>query len=175
MTHSGKKFINVSKASEMAIEIERKFLVRGKPWAGMHGTRYRQGYLSTDPERSVRVRIAGDEATLTIKGRSQGASRTEFEYPIPQDDAEQLLDQLCIKSQIEKIRYRLDYAGLTWELDVFLGENAGLAIAEVELDNLGQSIENPPWIDREVTGDKRFFNAYLTEHPYSTWSDIPFL
>ncbi len=158
----------------MGVEIERKFLVEDSPWKGQQGTLYRQGYLTTDPERTVRVRIAGDQGYLTIKGRSSGATRTEFEYPIPVADAEQLLEELCPQPQIEKIRYRLEFAGLTWDVDVFRGDNDGLVIAEVELEGSDQNIELPPWVGREVTGDKRFFNAYLTKHPFQTWSDIPF-
>jgi adenylate cyclase len=158
----------------MGIEIERKFLVKGKPWSALTGTPYRQGYLTTDPERTVRVRIAGECGCLTIKGASSGLARAEFEYPIPLADAEQLLDQLCPKPQIEKTRYQIVYAGLTWEVDVFTGENAGLVIAEVELEEIDQPVELPAWVGREVTGDRRFFNAYLTRHPYLTWADIPF-
>lgn len=158
----------------MGIEIERKFLVQGQPWHQRQGTYYRQGYLTTDPERTVRVRIAGEEGILTIKGRSDGASRAEFEYAIPLADASQLLEEFCPGPQIEKIRYCIDHAGLTWEVDVFRGANSGLVIAEVELENPDQQVELPPWAGREVTGDKRFFNAYLAEHPYQTWADIPF-
>ena len=158
----------------MGIEIERKFLVNGRPWAGLQGTVYRQGYLTTDPERTVRVRIAGDQGYLTIKGRSSGASRSEFENPIPLADAIPLLEELCPTPRIEKVRYPIEFAGLTWEVDVFRGDNAGLVIAEIELERAEQAIELPPWVGREVTGDKRFFNAYLTRHPYQTWADIPF-
>lgn len=158
----------------MGIEIERKFLVRGKPWTDLEGTAYRQGYLTSGPERTVRVRIAGDHGYLTIKGPSAGASRDEFEYPIPLPDAEQLLKRLCPKPQIEKVRYLIEHAGMTWEVDVFAGENAGLVIAEVELETADQTIELPAWAGREVTGDKRFFNAYLSRHPFLTWADIPF-
>ena len=159
----------------MGDEIERKFLVSGEPWRTHVGAYYRQGYLTTDPERTVRVRIAGEQGVLTIKGKSSGAVRAEFEYPIPLADAEYLLENLCPKPQIEKLRYRIAHAGLTWEVDVFRGENYGLVIAEVEIESADQAVELPPWVGREVTGDKRFFNAYLTEHPYLTWADIPFV
>ncbi|MDT8421914.1 MAG: CYTH domain-containing protein [Desulfuromonadales bacterium] len=153
----------------MGVEIERKFLVKGKPWASLQGTHYRQGYLTTDPQRTVRVRIAGDRGLLTIKGESRGASRSEFEYPIPLTDAEQMLDELCSQPQIEKVRYCLEHAGLTWEIDVFRGDNAGLVIAEIELDDDDQQVELPPWVGHEVTDDSRFYNASLAEHPLATW------
>jgi len=157
----------------MGIEIERKFLVRGEPWAGLTGQEYRQAYLTTDPERSVRVRVAAGQGFLTIKGRSSGATRTEFEYPIPLPDAQQMLEELCPASHLEKIRSHIEHAGLIWEVDVFRGANKGLVIAEIELEQVDQEIVLPPWVGREVTGDKRFFNAYLTRHPYRTWADIP--
>jgi adenylate cyclase len=158
----------------MAVEIERKFLMSGNDWRdGAQGIHYRQGYLNLDPERTVRVRIAGEHGFLTIKGSSEGASRAEFEYPIPLVDARLLLDVLCHQPQIEKVRFRIDYAGLTWEVDEFLGENAGLVLAEVELESPDQVVELPPWIGREVTGDQRYYNAWLSQHPFSGWSDDP--
>lgn len=154
----------------MGTEIERKFLVVDKRWkTGTRGVHFRQAYLCLDPARTVRVRIAGQNACLTIKGASQGASRSEFEYAIPVQDACQLLDQLCHRPQIEKIRYRVEYAGLVWEIDEFLGDNAGLVMAEVELDDPGQAIELPDWVEREVTGDPRYYNAWLSQHPFSGW------
>jgi adenylate cyclase len=155
----------------MGVEIERKFLVIGKPWQAIEGTYYRQGYLTTDPERTVRVRIAGTEGFLTIKGASQGASRSEFEYAIPLDEAEQMLKQLCPQPQIEKTRYRIEHAGHTWEVDVFDGVNAGLVITEVELGSVDEKVELPAWVGQEVTGDERYYNAYLTRHPYTNWSN----
>lgn len=153
----------------MGVEIERKFLVKGRPWGAGQGVYFRQGYLSADPERTVRVRIAGDQGFLTIKGASQGAARAEFEYPIPLVDAEQLLQQLCPKPQIEKVRYRLEHAGLTWDVDEFFGGNLGLVLAEIELEHEDQEVELPPWAGQEVTGDSRFYNACLAEHPVSHW------
>jgi len=154
----------------MPKEIERKFLVTGDAWRGTSpGTRTRQGYLSSEPERTVRVRSAGGKGTLTIKGRSQGATRDEFEYEIPEADAAQLLDQLCEKPLVEKTRYLVPYGGLTWEVDVFEGDNAGLVVAEVELDDERQPIAIPPWVEREVTDDARYFNANLARHPYRSW------
>jgi adenylate cyclase len=154
----------------MGVEIERKFLVLGTEWqAGLLGVEYRQGYLSADSERTVRVRLAGEQGYLTIKGASTGASRLEFEYPIPADEAVQLLKLLCRKPLIEKIRYRVSYAGLTWEVDEFFGDNHGLVLAEIELDHEEQTFELPPWAGQEVTADSRYYNACLAERPLASW------
>lgn len=156
----------------MGLEIERKFLVTGESWrAGANGTFYRQGYLCAEPARTVRVRLAGSRAFLTVKGASSGCSRSEFEYPLPVADAAQMLDELCLKPLIEKERYTIVYAGMTWEIDVFSGVNAGLVLAEVELEDPQQQIELPPWTGREVTSDPCYFNAYLVRHPYATWPE----
>lgn len=152
----------------MGVEIERKFLVQGEPWQGVPGVAYRQGYLNRDKARTVRVRIAGEAAFLTIKGQSVGATRAEFEYPIPGDDAKALL-ALCDGSLIEKTRYLLDHAGTRWELDVFAGDNAGLVVAEVELESEDQVFARPDWLGEEVTQDVRYFNSNLAQHPYSRW------
>jgi len=154
----------------MGKEIERKFLVRGDAWRKGQGTLYRQGYLNTAKERTVRVRIAGQQAFLTVKGLTRGATRPEFEYPIPVDDARTMLDTLCEHPLVEKRRYRLDVGGLIWEIDEFFGDNQGLVVAEVELDSEDQSFEEPDWVVKEVTGDPRYFNVNLVEHPYSEWS-----
>ena len=154
----------------MGLEIERKFLVTGSSWrAGASGVFYRQGYLCVDPERTVRVRQAGSRAFLTVKGASIGSARSEFEYPLPVEDAAQMLDELCLKPLIEKERYQIGYAGMTWEIDVFSGENAGLVLAEVELESPDQQIELPPWAGREVTSDPRYYNASLIRNPYANW------
>jgi adenylate cyclase len=151
-------------------EIERKFLVRGDAWKTLGaGTRMRQGYLSTDPDRVVRVRIDGDAASLTIKGRSVGMTRGEWEYPIPVTDAEELLTQLCMRPLVEKIRYRIMQDQMLWEVDEFLGENAGLVVAEIELDSEDQAFTKPEWLGDEVSDDARYFNANLLRHPYSAW------
>ncbi len=156
----------------MGKEIERKFLVVGDAWRGLvPGARYRQGYLSTAKERTVRVRIAGDDAFLTVKGLSVGATRAEFEYAIPLIDAEEMLDVLCERPIVEKTRYRIPFAGLIWEIDEFGGDNAGLIVAEVELADEAQAFDRPDWIGREVTGEPRYFNANLVARPYSTWKD----
>jgi adenylate cyclase len=153
----------------MAKEIERKFLVTGDSWRQAKGVRYRQGYLNTAQERSVRVRINDDKAYLTIKGTTVGATRLEFEYEIPGQDAQEILDELCERPLIEKNRHKIEHGGLTWEVDEFFGENEGLIIAEIELDSEDQAFEKPDWLGREVTGDPRYFNANLVENPYSRW------
>jgi adenylate cyclase len=152
----------------MAIEIERKFLVTGTDWRQAKGVLFRQGYLSRDKERTVRVRMAGDHAFLTIKGITLKASRAEFEYEIPLDDAEQLL-KLCDGPVIQKMRHAVVIKDITWEVDEFMGDNAGLIIAEVELEHEDQPFDRPCWLGTEVTADPRYFNANLSSHPYSTW------
>jgi adenylate cyclase len=136
----------------MALEIERKFLVTGDEWRNAEGVVLRQGYLSTQPERTVRVRTEGDKAKLTIKGITRGATRAEYEYDIPPEDAAELL-RLCEPPLIEKVRRRLEHDGLVWEVDEFLGDNQGLVIAEVELDREDRSLTKPSWVGEEVTHD----------------------
>ena len=154
----------------MAQEIERKFLVKDNRWKeGRTGTRYCQGYLCRTAERTVRVRIGGDEAFLTIKGQSSGISRAEFEYQIPVADAQEMLDTLCERPLIDKTRYLVEHQGRTWEVDEFAGENTGLVIAEIELDDAAQRIELPDWIGQEVSDDARYYNANLVTNPYSAW------
>jgi adenylate cyclase len=156
----------------MAKEIERKFLVSGEPWrAASPGASYRQGYLSSHPERSVRVRSDGKKAKLTIKGLTRGATRDEFEYDLPLADAEAMLDQLCERPLIEKTRYLVPYGGRTWEIDVFQGDNLGLVVAEVELASEGEPLALPPWVAREVSDDPRYFNANLVKSPFKTWRE----
>ena len=152
----------------MPVEIERKFLVRGDGWKTGHGVRFIQGYLNHDRERTVRVRIAGNRAFLTIKGISTGATRQEFEYEIPVVDAEQLL-QICEGPLIEKTRHTVDYAGMTWEVDEFHGANDGLVVAEIELADAAQTFARPVWIGTEVTSDARYFNSNLAMRPYASW------
>ena len=154
----------------MGVEIERKFLVRDDGWRrGAEGRVYRQGYLSTDPDRTVRVRLSGGEAYLTVKGRAQGLSRAEFEYAIPAADAADLLDRLCLKPLIEKTRYRIAHGGRVWEVDEFHGENRGLVLAEVELEEPEEEVPLPGWVGREVTEDPRYQNANLVSKPFSRW------
>jgi adenylate cyclase len=154
----------------MGTEIERKFLLTGDAWRGMAvGIEYRQGYLGLDKERTVRVRIAGDQAFLTIKGKTNGISRMEYEYPIPVEDASILLAELCEQPIIEKKRYKISYQGFVWEVDEFFGENEGLFVAEIELEEEGQEFEKPPWVGTEVSSDRRYCNASLIKKPYSMW------
>ena len=154
----------------MGKEIERKFLVKNDDWKKLaEGTVYRQGYLSTVKERTVRVRTIGNTGYLTIKGLTIGATRREYEYEISTSDADEMLDELCEKPLIEKKRYKIEFSGLIWEVDEFFGDNKGLVVAEVELSNENQVIRKPLWIGAEVTGDPRYFNSNLTKHPYSKW------
>ncbi|AYM79683.1 inorganic triphosphatase [Janthinobacterium sp. HH103] len=154
----------------MGVEIERKFLLQGDAWRGLGQTvLLRQGYLSSARERVVRVRIEGEQAMLTIKGANVGATRGEWEYPIPLADAVELLDGLCEQPLIEKYRHRIEHAGMVWEVDEFLGVNAGLLVAEIELASEDQPFEKPEWIGAEVSGDARYYNANLIRHPFSQW------
>jgi len=153
----------------LAVEIERKFLVTGDAWRNDSGVLYRQGYLNRDKMRTVRIRIAGDAAFLTIKGKSTGASRAEFEYPVPMDDARALL-ALCDGPLIEKTRYIVPHAGHRWEVDEFAGDNAGLVVAELELSAESEVFEAPAWLGAEVTHDARYFNSNLASQPFCTWA-----
>ncbi len=154
----------------MAKEIERKFLVNGDDWRHLAmGQPYRQGYLSTVKERTVRVRVMGDRGFLTVKGISRGATRAEFEYAIPLDDANEMLDHLCERPLIEKTRYRIRVDDLTWEVDEFAGENQGLITAEIELNDEQQAFSRPDWLGREVTDDPRYFNSNLVANPFKNW------
>jgi adenylate cyclase len=154
----------------MGEEIERKFLVIGDGWrAGAGGMRYRQGFLSTEPERVVRVRVAGARGWIAIKGPAIGARRTELEYEIPVADAELMLEKLCKRPLVEKVRHTLTVGSHTWEIDVFEGENEGLIIAEIELRSEDEAFEKPEWIGKEVTADPRYFNSNLVAHPYRNW------
>lgn len=151
------------------VEIERKFLVDINKWhPANEGQKIIQGYLSTDKNRVVRVRVKGDTAYLTIKGESKGLSRTELEYEIPFSDAKILLE-MCVDFPVEKTRYVQEFEGKVWEVDVFETVNEGLVLAEVELQDENEEIGLPPWIAKEVSDDKRYFNAWLAQHPYLTW------
>ncbi len=152
----------------MATEIERKFLVLGDDWRTDQGVRFIQGYLNRDKERTVRVRIVGTQAFLTIKGINTGATRSEYEYEIPVVDAEELL-KICESPLIEKTRHTVAYGGMIWEIDEFHGENEGLIVAEVELQKEDQCFELPGWLGQEVTGDARYFNSNLCANPYCNW------
>jgi CYTH domain-containing protein len=157
----------------MGIEIERKFLVKDESWkiSAGEGLVCRQGYLLSGEGKTVRVRIMGDQAFLTIKGPTEGITRIEYEYGIPVIDAEALL--LLCGNVIEKTRYFIEHAGMRWELDVFSGANEGLVMAEIEIDSVDQQIELPGWAGKEVSGDPRYYNACLAVHPFSTWNEQP--
>ncbi len=153
----------------MGVEIERKFLVQSDAWRVVEGTRYCQGYLSSVIERTVRVRTIKDKGYLTIKGVASGASRQEFEYEIPVQDANEMLNELCERPLIEKYRYKIEYGGFIWEVDEFTGDNEGLTIAEIELPSEDQIFEKPAWLGEEVTADPRYYNANLIKHPFTQW------
>lgn len=153
----------------MALEIERKFLVDSSKWAPADmGTRFVQAYLSLDPNPTVRIRIAGEKAFLTIKGRSKSISRPEFEYEVPVEDAQNML-KLAISNPVEKIRYEVLNEGFLWEVDVFSGKNAGLIMAEIELESEDQEFSKPDWLLEEVSYDGRYYNSYLSGCPFSEW------
>lgn len=153
----------------MAFEIERKFLVRDHSWRGLgEAVRMVQGYLCRDVERTVRVRVAGDRAWLTVKGRAVGFSRAEFEYQIPCEDAEVLVT-MCLPGLVEKTRHRIPVGGHVWEVDEFHGDNEGLVVAEIELGSEDEAFARPDWLGVEVTADARYSNSNLTKTPYSQW------
>lgn len=153
----------------MPLEIERKFLVTDDGWRGAWPhTAIRQGYLTTDDTTTVRVRVDGARATLTVKGEGAGAVRAEYEYAVPVEHGREML-ALCKPPLIEKVRHRVPYGGLMWEVDVFAGDNAGLVVAEVELSAPDQPVTLPPWVGREVTDDVRYRNSYLARHPFRGW------
>ena len=154
----------------MAVEIERKFRTKGVDFlANQEGERLTQGYLSHDPRATVRLRVQGDRAWLTIKGKTNGASRSEFEYPIPTADAHAMLEEMCPQGVIDKTRYRIPVGEHVWEVDEFHGDNQGLVVAEVELDSEDQPFERPPWLGEEVTDDPRYYNSALSRTPYGQW------
>ncbi len=154
------------------IEIERKYLVTSLSFKDEAHTQNEiaQGYLNSNPERTVRIRIKGAKGYITIKGvgNQSGTSRMEWEKEIPVDEAKSLL-QLCEKGVIEKTRYEVKSGHHTIEIDVFHGDNDGLIMAEIELQNEDEAIEKPNWLGTEVTGDKHYYNAYLSLHPYKNW------
>lgn len=152
----------------MATEIERKFLVAGEGWRQATPTRISQGYLNRDADRTVRVRIAGQQGYLTIKGRAQNLARPEFEYEIPVADAEQLL-KLCEGPVLQKHRHVIEHAGSRWEVDEFHGDNQGLIVAEIELESADQTFARPAWLHTEVTDDPRYLNSNLSRRPYRSW------
>lgn len=155
----------------MGVEIERKFLVKNDSWRAQVESECHimQGYLANNANGTVRVRVNGGEGFLTIKGSPQGFTRSEYEYPIPVADAESMLRELAVFPPIDKVRYRIRVGGHVWELDRFTGENAGLAMAEVELAAEDEAFEIPDWAGEEVSADPRYYNVNLARKPYRRW------
>ena len=156
----------------MATEIERKFLVLNDDWRAIVESDMQiiQAYLASNEFSSTRIRIQGDKANINIKSATLGITRTEFEYAIPVDDAQLMIDDLCIKPVIEKTRYIVKHMQHRWEIDVFSGDNKGLIVAEIELSSPDETFEKPSWIGEEVSNDARYYNVCLVKNPYKTWS-----
>jgi CYTH domain-containing protein len=153
-------------------EIERKFLVKGDGWRGRaEGVLFRQGYIARTQDRTVRVRVAGAEGTLTIKYRGEGIARSEFEYSIPLEEAQALLDGLDPGEVIEKMRFTFEQNGDVWEVDEFMGANEGLIVAEIELESEGQAFVKPEWLGEEVSKVSRYLNVELSKLPYKAWTE----
>ncbi len=152
----------------MGVEIERKFLVTSDEWqkSAGPGIPILQGYFDTAPSVTVRIRLAGERGFLTLKGPSRGFCRSEFEYPIPADDARRLLEEFCADRLIEKIRYPVRYAGFDWEVDVFSGRHEGLVLAELELEDAAVEFPRPAWLGQEVSGDSAYGNGALARNPW---------
>lgn len=159
----------------MGIERERKFLLSSDEWRpGQRAVRLRQGYLATGPPVAVRVRVIESRANINIKRATSILRREEFEYPIPVEEAEEILKLLCVGHPIEKTRHYVEYEGFVWEIDEFKGLNDGLIVAEVEFERENQTIPLPPWIGKEVSSDPRYLNASLALEPYARWGpDAP--
>jgi adenylate cyclase len=155
----------------MATEIERKFLVLNDDWRKLatHKKIMKQGYFAGGGKASIRIRISGDAANINIKSATLGVTRKEYEIPLPFDDASEMLEQLCEKPVIEKTRYYVPYGNHVWEVDEFRGDNAGLVVAEVELDETDETFERPSWLGEEVSHDTRYYNVCLVKHPYKDW------
>lgn len=154
----------------MAHEIERKFLLANQDWRALVTGSFvlKQGYLSTTPKATVRLRVKSDKAMLTVKSKNTGIRRSEFEYEIPIRDAEEML-QLCQTPLIEKTRYTITIGKHIWEIDEFSGANSGLLVAEIELDAEEESFEKPAWVGEEVSTDARYYNSNLVAHPFTQW------
>ncbi len=157
----------------MGIEIERKFLVNGDGWRRdiQRSSEYRQGYLVLGGPTSVRVRVADDRANLNIKSGKLSIRRLEYEYEIPMEEAVEMLDNLCTGSVVEKTRHFVRHGGHTWEIDVFAGDNQGLVVAEIELQDEQEAFERPDWLGKEVSVDARYYNVSLSTHPYREWGE----
>jgi len=156
----------------MPVEIERKFLLKSDAWRALarDAQRLRQGYLNNEARCSVRVRTSAKQGWLNIKSATLGVERQEFEYEIPWLEAGQMLDTLSLKPLIEKVRHYVDVGGHVWEIDEFEGDNAGLVVAEVELDHADEAFEKPDWAGEEVTHDVRYYNTSLCRHPFKDWA-----
>ena len=155
----------------MALEIEHKFLIDNDDWKqhSRESVDYKQGYLSSDKTRSIRVRISNHKAWLNIKSATIGTSRQEYEYEIPLDEGQEIIDTLCIKPIIEKTRYFVPYQQHLWEIDVFSGDNEGLIVAEIELSEVGEHFFKPSWLGKEVTEELKYYNNSLCSNPYKNW------
>ena len=155
----------------MSKEIERKFLIINDDWKALpsQSEKYIQGYFVTNEKCSIRVRIAEDSASINIKSATLGVTRSEYDFPVPVNDAREMLQNLCVRPLIEKIRHKINYDNHIWEVDVFSGENEGLIVAEIELDSADEIFSKPGWIGEEVSDDPRYYNVCLVEHPYKTW------
>jgi CYTH domain-containing protein len=157
----------------MGVEIERKYLVNKAMWeTAAKGDKqfYQQGYLLADPAKTIRVRLGNEEGYITIKGQSVGATRLEYEYPIPKEDAKELLDTFCT-SVVSKYRYRVYVGEKLWEVDEFLDDNEGLMVAEIELVHEQETFQLPVWVAQEVTGERKYYNSNLAVHPYKSWNE----
>jgi adenylate cyclase len=157
----------------MAKEIERKFLVINDHWRrdATRSTHYTQGYFTTNASCSIRVRISGEKASLNIKSATLGITRTEYDYPLPLEDAKEMLQHLCTKPLLEKTRYHVHHQDHVWEIDVFSGENEGLIVAEIELKSADEKFSLPDWAGKEVSDDPRYYNVCLVSHPYKDWHE----
>lgn len=156
----------------MGIEIERKFLVHKEKWSQVvkeNKSLYRQGYIVSDPKKTIRVRVTDKIGFITIKGPAKGLSRSEYEYQIPKEDAIQLLDTFC-NTEVSKIRNFISHDNKLWEVDEFLGQNEGLIVAEIELVSEDETFSLPDWIDKEVTSEKKYSNSSLARNPFKNWT-----
>ena len=155
----------------MAKEIERKFLIINDSWkqSVTRSVHIIQGYLANTDRGSIRVRIGADKASLNIKSMTLGISRTEYDYPIPLDDARNLVLNFCMQPVIEKQRYFVEVGRHIWEIDVFEGQNQGLVVAEIELNDPDETFSKPAWTGKEVSDDPRYYNVSLVQHPYRDW------
>ncbi|MFY9311424.1 MAG: CYTH domain-containing protein [Bacteroidia bacterium] len=155
----------------MAVEIERKFLVHKDKWNALKKPSrefYRQGYIVNEPGKTIRVRQTDFKGFITIKGATTGISRQEFEYEIPRSEAGELLGTFT-KSSLTKYRYKIEFKGKIWEIDEFQEDNEGLIVAEIELESENEKFELPDWVDKEVTGEEKYYNSFLSVRPYKTW------